>query len=162
MAEPIAVSRRIEAPAAAIFAILADPARHPEIDGSRMLTEPVDPKPLTKAGDSFVMRMSNKLIGDYTMTNDVTEFEQDRRITWEPWMSEVSRPEFQAEVGVRPSVRWTYDLAPDGEDATLVTETYDCSRAPEPVRERVRDGQIWRNGMNRSLDSLERLTAGVR
>lgn len=31
--EPVAVSRRISAPAPGIFALLADPARHPDLDG---------------------------------------------------------------------------------------------------------------------------------
>ena len=36
---PVSVSRRIQAPAAELFAVLADPARHPGIDGSGMLRE---------------------------------------------------------------------------------------------------------------------------
>jgi hypothetical protein len=35
--QPVRVSRRIEAPAADIFRVLADPRRHLEIDGSGML-----------------------------------------------------------------------------------------------------------------------------
>jgi hypothetical protein len=37
---PVSVSRRIQAPAAELFAVLADPARHPGIDGSGMLRRP--------------------------------------------------------------------------------------------------------------------------
>jgi hypothetical protein len=32
--EPVAVSRRIAAPAAGVFLILADPRRHTDLDGS--------------------------------------------------------------------------------------------------------------------------------
>lgn len=161
--EPVVVSRRIEAPAAAIFAILADPARHPEIDGSRMLCEPVDPRPLEKTGDTFMMRMNNKFMGDYVMGNRVSEFERDRRIAWDPWMAEASKAEFERLVGVRDTVRWSYELAPDGDNATVVTETYDCSRAPAPTRDLVKNGEAWRNGMKRSLENLDRLaTAGSR
>jgi hypothetical protein len=35
--KPVSVSRRIEAPAGVIFALLAHPDRHPEFDGSEML-----------------------------------------------------------------------------------------------------------------------------
>ena len=34
---PVAVSRRIYAPAHDIFQVLADPVRHPDFDGSQML-----------------------------------------------------------------------------------------------------------------------------
>jgi hypothetical protein len=35
--QPVAVSRRVCAPAHGIFQVLADPVRHPELDGSGML-----------------------------------------------------------------------------------------------------------------------------
>jgi hypothetical protein len=41
---PVAVSRRICAPAHDIFQVLADPVRHPEFDGSQMLREAVLPR----------------------------------------------------------------------------------------------------------------------
>lgn len=156
MTEPVSVSRRIEVPAAVIFAILADPARHPEIDGSGMVRA-ADSPPVEKAGDAFVMRMSNDFLGDYVVTNRVVEFERDRLITWIPELTEASRPEHQARVGRPGTVRWSYALAPDGDGATIVTETYDCSRAPEQTRKRVRDGELWRDGMRQSLENLERL-----
>ena len=53
----VAVSRRIEAPAVDIFAILADPRRHTELDGSGMLRGAVTATPVTGVGDVFVMRM---------------------------------------------------------------------------------------------------------
>jgi len=33
--------------------------------------------------------------------------------------------------------QWIYELTPDGPDATIVTETYDCTRAPEWLRRAV-------------------------
>lgn len=156
--EPVSISRRIEAPAAAIFAVLADPARHPEIDGSGTVRASEDPAPLEKVGDTFVMNMSNKLAGDYVVMNRVVEFERDRLITWTPQVTAVSNPEFQGTVGREETVRWSYALAPDGDGATLVTETHDYSRVPEQVRERIlRTSEFWRDGMNQSLENLERL-----
>ena len=38
--KPVEASRRIEAPAALIFEILANPQRHMDFDGSDMLGEP--------------------------------------------------------------------------------------------------------------------------
>jgi len=158
MAEPVSVSRRIEAPAAAIFAVLADPARHPEIDGSGTVRASAGPAPLEKVGDTFAMRMSNNLAGDYTVTNRVVEFERDRLIAWTPQVTSVSNPKFQDTVGREGAVRWSYALAPDGENATIVTETHDYSRLPEQVRERIlRTSEFWHDGMKRSLENLDRL-----
>ena len=83
--QPVRVSRRIEAPAADIFRVLADPRRHLEIDGSGMLRGAVSGAAVTGVGDVFTMRMYYSEHGDYEMDNHVVEFEQDRRIGWEPW-----------------------------------------------------------------------------
>lgn len=157
MPEPVSVSLRIEAPAAAIFAILADPARHPDLDGSRMLREPVDPRPVEKAGDTFLMRMHNGFMGDYVVANHIVGFERDRLISWEPELVEASRDEDRNLIGVKGAMRWSYELAPDGEDATTVTETYDCSGASQERQQMLRGGEVWRNGMKRSLENLQRL-----
>jgi hypothetical protein len=56
-ARPVKVSRRIAAPAARIFAVLADPNRHPEIDGSGMLRGLAAGKVITGTGVVFAMNM---------------------------------------------------------------------------------------------------------
>jgi uncharacterized protein YndB with AHSA1/START domain len=145
MTDSVAVSRRIAAPASDVFAILSDPARHPDIDGSGMLREP---------GDVFRMRMHNDKMGDYVMANYVVEYERNRRIGWEPEMSEASRPEDAAAVGTRAHHRWTYELTPDGGE-TVVTEIFDCSLAPEWLRTAVKGGERWRHAMAISLENLE-------
>jgi hypothetical protein len=81
--KPIEVSRRIEAPAAAIFEVLADPQRHRDFDGSGMLQGAVLDRPISDVGDTFTMKM-HRLGDDYLMLNYVVEFEPDRRIFWEP------------------------------------------------------------------------------
>ena len=81
--KPAEVSRRIEAPAALIFKILANPQRHVDFDGSGMLRGAVLDRPISEVGDTFSMKM-HRLGDDYLMLNYVVEFEPDRRIFWEP------------------------------------------------------------------------------
>jgi hypothetical protein len=50
MSDDIAVSRRIGAPAHALFRLLTDPARHPSLDGSGMLRGAVSDAPITAVG----------------------------------------------------------------------------------------------------------------
>ena len=82
--QPVAVSRRICAPAQEIFQVLANPVRHTEFDGSQMLRGAVTPTVISGAGDVFLMKMYYSEIGEYEMNNHVVEYEQDRRIGWEP------------------------------------------------------------------------------
>ena len=63
--QPVAVSRRICAPAREIFQVLADPVRHPEFDGSQMLRGAVSTAVISAVGDVFVMKMYYSEIGDY-------------------------------------------------------------------------------------------------
>ena len=157
---PVSVSRRIEAPAEELFAVLADPARHPGIDGSGMLREAGGNPVISGVGDSFAVRMNNAEMGDYEVTNHVVEFQRNRRIGWEPVLTAASREEDQADIGDRAEHRWSYELAPGGDGATIVTETYDCSRAPEEERAGMNDGQVWRSAMAATLERLERACAG--
>lgn len=160
MSEPVSVSRRIEAPAALVFAILADPARHPEIDGSGMLREATDGRPVRGVGDTFGMRMHNDEMGDYEMLNHVVQYEQDRRIGWEPVLSRAGRQEDEADVGERSGHRWSYLLTPDGQ-GTVVTQTYDCSVAPDWLKKAVREGERWRSSMTRTLENLSEILSAA-
>jgi hypothetical protein len=157
------VSRRIEAPAALLFKILADPQRHVDFDGSDMLRGAVLDRPLTDVGDTFTMKM-HRLGDDYLMLNYVVEFERDRRIFWEPAPGDPSRAEDNdpSKVGIPAGYRWGYILAPDGDDATVVTEVFDPGPLPEDL---LRDGGAWINGTNSvrqsmtaSLERLEKIS----
>jgi hypothetical protein len=55
--QPVAVSRRICAPAHDIFQILANPVRHPEFDGSESLRGAASSAVISGVGDVFVMKM---------------------------------------------------------------------------------------------------------
>jgi hypothetical protein len=146
------VSRRIEAPAARIFAVLASPQRHKDFDGSDMLRGVVDDRPISGVGDTFTMKM-HRLGDDYLMINYVAEFEPDRRIVWEPAPGDPSRTEGNdpSKVGIAAGYRWGYILAPDGDDATVVTEVFDHRPLPERL---LRDGATWINGSTTVLESM--------
>jgi hypothetical protein len=147
------VSRKIEAPAALIFDILANPQRHMDFDGSDMLRGAVINRPISGVGDTFTMRM-HRLGRDYLMVNYVVEFETDRRIFWEPAPGDLpTAGDDPSKVGVPAGYRWGYSLTPDGDDATVVTEIFDCGS--EENRKHILDnGGEWINGTNSVLESM--------
>lgn len=151
--QPVSVSRTIKAAAEELFAVLADPARHPDIDGSGMLRRAVSSSRIVGVADTFVMSMHNDEMGDYEITNHVVEYERNRRIGWEPVLSAASRAEDQADIGDRGRHRWIYDLKP-ALSATVVTEIYDCGRAPDRLRRAVRNGDRWVDSMLATLEKL--------
>jgi hypothetical protein len=159
----VEVSRRVTAPAAVIFEILADPQRHVDFDGSDMLRGAVLDGPISEVGDTFTMKM-HRLGDDYLMLNYVVEFEPDRRIFWEPAPGDPSRAENDdpSKVGIPAGYRWGYILTPDGDAATVVTEVFDYGLLPEDL---LSDGGTWINGshsmresMTASLERLERIS----
>jgi hypothetical protein len=156
--QPVAVSRRISASAHDIFQILANPARHPDFDGSEMLRGASSSAVITGVGDVFIMKMYYSELGDYEMNNHVVEYQQDRAIGWEPEAGRGhpnSAPDSQE--AARWGHRWSYQLAPDGADATVVTEIYDCSAIPEHERLEIDNGNIWVEDMTRTLERLDAL-----
>jgi uncharacterized protein YndB with AHSA1/START domain len=115
----VSVDRVINAPPAALFAVVADATRHPEIDGSGQLVRAKDGAAHRLAmGSTFDMAMKMGL--PYSMSNTVVEFEQDRRIAWRT----VQGGPLGRFLGGRV---WRYEFEPvDG--ATLVTESWDISQ----------------------------------
>jgi hypothetical protein len=148
--EPVEVSRRIDAPAAVIFKVLADPQRHAEFDGSDMLRGVDVDRPITAVGDTFCMKM-HRLGRDYLMINHVVEFEPDSRIFWEPAPGDVETAGGDpSRIGVPAGYRWGFIITPDGEEAAIVTEVFDCGPHTEILRE---DG-AWINGTNPVRESM--------
>lgn len=94
-----------------VFALLANPHRHSEFDGSGSVRGTISGPDRLALGDSFSVRMRIGL--PYRVTNHVVEFEPDRRIGWCHFAKAV----------------WRYELEPvDG--ATRVTETFDYRNSP--------------------------------
>ncbi len=110
----ITASIDVDAPPAAVFDLLADPAQHPRIDGGGTVrggTSARGPRRLA-LGDRFGMRMHLGL--PYTVRNTVSEFEEDRRIAWHHWARAV----------------WRWQLEPLATGGTRVTESFDWSGSP--------------------------------
>ncbi len=119
----IVVRDSVEVPAAALFAVLADPVRHLEIDGSGMLRPGADSRPITGVGQVFTMEMHYPSLGDYRTENHVVQFEDGRSIAW-----------MTAREGRPPAgVRWTWELQPETDGRTTVVHTYDWSRVTDPA-----------------------------
>jgi uncharacterized protein YndB with AHSA1/START domain len=115
---PVSVSRHVAAPASAVFELLVDPRRHPEVDGSGMLQSNLKGPERLALGDSFSTSMKAGGV-PYRVTCVVSELVPDRRIAWQPWMR-------VGGVKLMGGVTWRWELDPDG-DGTKVTETYDVT-----------------------------------
>jgi uncharacterized protein YndB with AHSA1/START domain len=110
----LSISRVIRASPSTIFAVLTNPARHPEFDGSGTVQ--------TIRGDSGRLTLGSKFGMDmklgplpYRITNTVVEFDDDRLIAWRHFGGH----------------RWRYILEP-GDDGTNVTEQFDWSTSRFP------------------------------
>jgi hypothetical protein len=158
----VEVSRRIEAPAALIFEILANPQRHMDFDGSDMLRGAVFDRPISGVGDAFTMKMYfDRLGGDYLMLNYVVEFEPDRRIFWEPAPGDLPSADGEpSAIGIPAGHRWGFTLTPDGDDATIVTEVFDYGYASEELRQAVGQGGGWIEEITASLERLDKICTG--
>jgi uncharacterized protein YndB with AHSA1/START domain len=147
----VSTERVIAAPPEAIFDLVADAYRHPDIDGSGNVKQVKagSPERLSQ-GSTFGMSMHMGI--GYSMFNTVIEFEENRRIAWQ------TRP--RGFVGKFVGGRiWRYDLEPV-EGGTRVRETWDISE--DHQRALLRLGKMaeqTRGSMDRTLDRIEELTA---
>jgi uncharacterized protein YndB with AHSA1/START domain len=145
------VERLINAPAEAIFALLADPSRHHEIDGSGTVVKAPGGSQQLTLGSKFGMSMK-KGIG-YSMENTVVEFEPNRRIAWQP---RPPHPPMSWFIGGRI---WRYELEPkDG--GTLVRETWDISQERVPAAVRPLRKQT-KAAMEATLERIEQVVTAA-
>jgi uncharacterized protein YndB with AHSA1/START domain len=144
--------RVIPQPPEAIFALLADPSRHADIDGSGSVRPAEPTSQRVKLGDTFDMPM--KLGVRYTTHNTVVEFEDDRRIAW----SHSSSGLLGKLLG--PGAIWRYELEPVGE-GTRVRETWDFSpiKLFKPLVRLPKSRRDARAGMEKTLENIEKLLA---
>ena len=145
----VSVERFVKAPAEQVFAVLADPSRHREIDGSGTLRDAKGGSTRLALGSRFGMNM--KAGAPYVMVNEVVEFEADRRIAWQ------ARPDRAWAAKAIGGRIWRYELEPrDG--GTLVRETWDISQERIPPLVWGLRG-LTRLSMNRTMDRIEKLVA---
>jgi len=135
----IGATRVVPATPAQIFDLLADPARHSEIDGSGSVLKPRSGGPeRLSLGARFGMDM--KIGVPYKITNEVVEFDEPSRIAWRHFGGHI----------------WRYVLEPV-EGGTKVTEEFDWNGSKSPVVLKV-SGAIAKN--QKSIEAtLDRMVA---
>jgi len=135
----LSISRDIAAPAATIFSLIANPARHGEFDGSGMVQEVRGGASQLTLGAKFGMDMKMGLL-PYRITNTVVEFEEDRLIAWEHFGKH----------------RWRYQLEPLGDgSSTKVTESFDWSTSKSPkMIELMKYPKKHRPNIERTLEKI--------
>ena len=154
--ERISATRRIAAPAAAIFAIVTDPAGQVAIDGSHMLVAAPDGGRLAAVGDAFTVDMDREALGDlplgkYQVLNTVTRFEQDRLLEWNIG---------SAESGPFGHV-YGYALEPVDDGVTDVTSYCDWSGISDTLRERIAHWPVVpKMALITTLEKLDALATG--
>ncbi|MGH3541514.1 MAG: SRPBCC family protein [Mycobacterium sp.] len=135
-------SVEVHAPAAELFAIVADPRRHHELDGSGTVRANIRGPAQLTLGARFSTKM--RMFGlPYRITSTVTALEPDQLIEW------------RHPVGHR----WRWEFAGVTPTDTRVTETFDF-RDAGPLKDRLnyyrRSGFVRRNaaGIEATLSGL--------
>src|SRR5215813_4896228 len=114
-AGPQQISRSVEvqAPAAELFAIVADPTRHDEVDGSGTVRGNIRAPAKFVVGARFTTRM--RMYGmPYRITSTVTALVADKLIEWRHPVGHRWRWEFEALSPTRTRVTETFDYRDTG------------------------------------------------
>ena len=150
MPDTVSVERVIPTSPEKIFDLLADPARHRDIDGSGSVRNAKGEPQRLALGSKFGMSM--KMGVPYSMVSTVIEFEENRKIAWQTWP-----PIGKFMAGGRI---WRYELEPV-EGGTRVTETWDISQ--EKIKALVNMGgktaEHTRGSMEKTLENIEKICA---
>jgi uncharacterized protein YndB with AHSA1/START domain len=159
--ETMYVSTTVDAPAEAVFDVLADPTTHAAIDGTGWVRESLDGKPLSGTGQIFRVAMyhDNHPNKNYEMANRVEVFDPPRAIAWQPGAEPRHIPGHPSpeDAGLEfGGWIWRYDLEPIGDDRTEVTLTYDWSGVP-PQKRDIEFPPFDRQHLDNSLKHLAEL-----
>jgi uncharacterized protein YndB with AHSA1/START domain len=141
----VTTSRDIAASPAAIFELIADPARQPAWDGNGNLAQAAEGQRVRAVGDVFVMVLTTGSVRE----NHIVEFEEGRRIAWRP--SESGR--------TPPGHLWRWVLEPIGGTGTRVTHTYDWTQLHDEAR-LAKARATTAGNLHASLDRLAKLVEG--
>lgn len=142
----VTAERLVAAPAADIFAILADAGKHQLIDGSGTVQGTRGESEPLSMGSTFGMSMKKGL--PYSTRNEVVELEPNRRIAWRT----------TGLFGIIGGRTWRYELIDQG-SSTLVRETWDISHDKQKFF--LRRGNLPRTTKRDMQRTLERLASVV-
>lgn len=111
----ISVQRTVDASAKDLFAVLTNPQRHAEIDGSGFVRSDERSNRIQQVGDVFTMNMEgDHMGGEYQTDNHVTAYDENAMVGWQT-----------APAGTEPKGwEWLWVLEAQGPGSTLVTHTY--------------------------------------
>lgn len=142
----LSVSVDVSASATDLFAVLADPAKHVEVDGSGMLQLAHAPDRITALGETFAIAMQDEEGRPYEVVNHVVAFEPGAHLGWMP--ARVDTPP----VGVRWD--WQLTVIPGG---TRVTQTCDWSAVTST--EYLARRSLPRVSADKMRETIERMAA---
>jgi uncharacterized protein YndB with AHSA1/START domain len=146
------VERVIAAPPEKIFALLADANWHQDFDGSGTVKAAHDDAPKRlHLGSKFGMNM--RIVMPYSMVSTVIEFDENRRIAWQP------RPAYPIAKRLAGGRIWRYELEPVP-GGTRVRESWDITQESALTKPAVRQARgKTREAMEKTLERLEQLVA---
>jgi hypothetical protein len=140
--------RRLGVPAADVFALLSDPARHPDTDASGMVVGAVTTDRLTTVGQVFTMDMQydgcDGQVTRYQTDNHVDVLEPGRALGWR--VAAAGEPLL--------GWGWRYTVKPDG-DGCVVSLLFDWTGTTPEVVERFGVPNFDEDDLGRSLAVLE-------
>jgi hypothetical protein len=150
MSDVETVERVIAAPPEKIFALLADANRHQDFDGSGTVKAPHDGTPRKlQLGSKFGMNM--RIVMPYSMMSKVVEYEENKRIAWQP------RPAYPVVNRLAGGRIWRYELEPVP-GGTRVRESWDITPEAVFTKHTVRAAAArTRIAMEKTLERLEQL-----
>jgi len=116
----VSVSREIAAGTGKIFELIADPTRQPCWDGNDNVAEAAAGQRIRAVDEIFTVTLTQGGVRE----NHVVEFEEQRRIAWQP-----------SEQGQEPPGHlWRWQLEPIDVSRTRVTHTYDWTQLTDEKR----------------------------
>ncbi|SHH20458.1 YD repeat-containing protein [Jatrophihabitans endophyticus] len=137
----IAYTTEVPRPTDELFALVADPHRHGELDGSGTVRDTVKGPERVALGDRFSVKM--KMYGvPYRITSRVTDFADGRVVEWRHPLGH----------------RWRWEFEPTA-TGTRVTEVFDYSHIPAPQAKFLEVAGMTRQnstGIRRTLEKLAR------
>ena len=149
MTDVVTVERVIPVPPEAIFALIADPSRHHEFDGSGTVRTAKHVPAKLELGAEFGMNM--RIVVPYAMKSKVIEYDESRRLAWQ------TIPAYPLTGRLAGGRIWRYELEPV-EGGTRVRESWDISQERVFTKPIVRAAAgKTRQDMTRTLERIETL-----